>query len=239
MRVEAESIEALEALLQEKGFVQPVSRKIRSEQFAHKRRLYLRILRTVGLGGLFTTIAVSIYFWIKNLGVGVATKAVIGAFVGAGALAPVAWLILHPADSIKVAHEKTAEPVQFVQERKPALPATAALPSPHYHFGFRPVDSESVPAQVKQKVGVSLINSIRQSKGSEYAGFPDGVTIENASFMVRTAVEKMDNSYLVMIKVIDLRNSSIVYVTRETANSEEELEIACQKLANALMSSVP
>ncbi|MCP4138465.1 MAG: hypothetical protein GY754_46335 [bacterium] len=229
-------MENLEALLDKYKFSNPLPEDEKEYSLVSKKRVYKRVLKSLGIYSFFSGIIVSIYFWLRKIGVGVSVFRGIMVFIIAGAVSLCVYLVLKDYP-----REKPAEPenraelpliVQPVDKARKAEPVKKISRADTHILDIVPFYSSSVNRELVNRATGVFINRLSSRKGAAYTVARGSKDRENARYRLTGSLEKAEDSIMVYIKLVDIKSSSIIFAGKKKTDSPENLDAACLELVD-------
>jgi TolB-like protein len=60
-----------------------------------------------------------------------------------------------------------------------------------------------------------------------------------ANFILFSSIEKIENSYILTAKIVDVEKGNVVFATSENAETANSITTACERLADRVSLQVP
>jgi hypothetical protein len=224
--------------------VEPVPAAVQRHIRVNKRKQFNEIFkRTSGYSLLFVLVS-TIYFTLKRLGVAISiTKsAVILAVLSlltAGAVTVAVYWAVAGSDSrviLDKAPERAAAPagrdVGVEKEEKDLVEPAAIIED---RVGIQSFTAISMPASKASEVSDRLANSLSSLRGGErVVNLRYGRGGKKSGMMVFGTVEPAGEGYSVTVRVVNVKDSRILFYDSETAVSAQDVDGACQRLARKI-----
>ncbi len=214
----------------------PVPPEVRKYFLSRMGRVFSRVMKTTGsyspIFGFFSFL----YFLFKKLGVVIHLKMLLGiaimtALLGGG-IAGYFFLdtVKVPAQSDRTQQKIHRYPnaLAKTEESSHRVRAAAAII-------IEPLESGSVDKAVMTRLTNSLSDALNAVGGSSFSSI--AVSCQS-KYSLSGYVEKMEEKFIAFIRVVDNRNSSILFVTREKFESLDELEKGYSRFAGDIVTRV-
>jgi hypothetical protein len=215
----------LKDLLVEYKLDRPVPHDIR-EYFSNEMGpIFKKVIKRAGIIGTIYGIFLSIYFYFKKFGITVTVTKIIITFVSFVSLIVGGYLLYdYLSNAGADARYHTPGIVAKNTTVKPAVENFSFI------MGIDQFTSSTVDAATLDSAARSISKGLDEIMGphfSRYLARPG----QEGTYTLMGNIEKVENTYIVFIKVVDMKSSSILYAGKERAVSRDELEKACDRIS--------
>jgi hypothetical protein len=233
-------IRGIERMIDLAGAAQPVSRETIRLRQKRKKTLYILILKSAGVYSAISFISISLYFASRKLIAAVSLKTVISVIAAAtitsGSIYVIRAYITRPAaEEQHIATVPVAEVAPAVEKMKPTVKPAEVI---HYRIGMRDIESVSVDQNTRREIERSLLRAFTDARGAKFAASSRNVSDEQIDYALRASIEKADENYVLLIKLVDLRSSSIIFITKDVfpvkADASERYRSLAAKISDSL-----
>jgi hypothetical protein len=233
MKTNLNEISRFDKMINACHFDEAVSDEFKRFQKKRKKALYKRILVRLGKYSFYTGLAVSLFFGIKKISAVIGTKILVGSFlIAASASSVIIYTIVEKSDTPVVLNETDTIAEIIAPSPKKETKIT------HYTLGMQSFKTGSVDSETVEKVNRYMLQAMNSAKDDRYAANLSEIGEEKATYIVNQSIEKVNNSYYIQIKIIDKNTSAIMFASKGTAESENNLQETCNNIARQVISAV-
>lgn len=232
-------IKGFESLLRKYKFDDPVPRSMQERMIYAKKDIFIRVLKTIGKYTALAGLIQFFYFFLKKIGINIFTAKILMSIMTIASVSGAVYIGIKNHNIsreiakpyvIEAAPEKSSEIAKAPVSQKEAEKT-------NYRLGILPFESAGVDREKAERLTTALSKGLAGVKGSAYAKVFTGA-VKGTRYSLFGSLENIDNVYVLTIKVVDLKTSSIVMLAKKSAGSVEELEKECGSLAGGIISKI-
>ncbi len=108
-----------------------------------------------------------------------------------------------------------------------------------YRLGIADLKSETVSGVESGRIKKSLLERLVQLKGPDKIIALTANRNRTANFILFSSIEKIENSYILTAKIVDVEKGNVVFATSENAETANSITTACERLADRVSLQVP
>jgi hypothetical protein len=228
----------LEKLLADYKITETIPPEIKNYTRLRKSGQFKRIMKACGQYTLLSAAASALYFFFKKTGIGITlTKtlfaAVITASISTGSYYAVQKIYREKSrqpeekelQKTGIPAETDRGPVRETAESrgKPA-PAAQGKKAAGYILGIMPLQSDSVSEKNLQRITNSLYGQITAKRNYNFAKILSHRKITGVKYTAFGSIEKIEDYYYLVVKVMDTGTTRIVFNTSRELNSLNDAE---------------
>jgi hypothetical protein len=245
-------IEQFNSLMSKYNMTDPLPQEVKLHILLNKKRLFKKTLkRTVGYSAVFLAVA-GVFFTLKKYGIGITiVKSAIflgaAAFFSAGAVSAIVYLF---------AVQKTPD-THAIQEILDKAITQAML----YNSKLDDTDKEEGPiesaAVIEDRIGVQVFNAI-DLPSSMAVNISDRISLnlakmrgeirvvnlrlgrkgKKSGMMLFGTLEAEGDVYSITVKVVNIKDSKILFYENEKALNDQDIDGACERLSKRIFDRI-
>ncbi|MFC1670665.1 hypothetical protein ACFL20_09750 [Spirochaetota bacterium] len=213
--------------------------------------MFKRILKRAGQYSLVYGIFIALYFFLKKYGIKFTLTRLIVSLVTTAAIVTGSFYVY-----IKVIDEKTVDTTETMDLKiKKGLTKTGDKTLPKiksiekksdkktggiitYTVGIEPFISSSLDKKTLKSISSRLKSEFVRMRGLQYSKAVRKGYKKNIKYTLLGSAEKMGDTVIIFAKVIDTKNSAILFATKEKALSIKDINKACSKISRRVVSKI-
>lgn len=219
----------------------PLDRDIQKYSLRMKRKNLNAILKKLGLHSTIYSAVVITYFLFKKLGIGLSiaqsaavlfvASAVTSAAITAGGAIAVKKYVIERSAVQKLTEDKLFGGAGAVNAKLNSKHKKARNADVIDSLAFLGFTSQGIDKALIDEISGIMINQIIQTKGT-------GVVRPDANYALSGSIEKLNDIYLLSVRLIDRMNRKIVFASSGEAVTVEELKEAAKKISIELSKKI-
>ena len=208
----------------------PVPIKVQRFYSSRIRKIFKRVAIATGIYTLSFSLATFFYFLLKKLGLVFSTKFLVSFAIVAS---------IATGSTVTYIYINTQEDVEdvIITVTKSKKDKKAVIPQSLHKVAIRPFRSRTIDKELLTKTVNTLRNELSSSKGSNFSKIIWGYD-KSIRYLLSGSIEKVENSNILFIQLIDKNRSTVLYTTREAFTNDNELTSACKKISSKVISLV-
>jgi hypothetical protein len=207
-----------------------------------KKRTFIKILKREGKYSLFMFFVVSIFFWVKRVGItlSIAKSAivVITAFITFAVVISTSsfYAYNHFKQPIKqieqIKEERLTDKGDTKLEQKVSTPKKEKSEIINYQINVVPFEFEAIDSKVAQSITQKIVRELQKQKGKNAANIIDRAKKKiTTDKLLLGSIVKIDETILITVKIMDTRSSKVLLYINEEAKSDLQVNAVCKRIA--------
>jgi hypothetical protein len=232
--------EAMRGLLGRYGLAAPVPDEHKKIISGSMARVLSAVLKRGGMYSLPYGIFLALYFFLKKFGITL-TAAKTAVLVTMTASVSAGGYYIYQSDAVRgnvEVHENRAIAKAPATDGTVMKHGRVSAPVITYTLGIEPLSSSSVDRKTLGIIAEDISRRISGIRGANYTGLVPRGGSRGLRYRMLGNVEKLDDAYMIFVKVINTSDSSIIYAAKEKAGSAGEIGEACDRLAKKIAAGV-
>jgi hypothetical protein len=242
--------EILKAVIEKYELSEPVPQDVRISMIKSRKRNLILILNQDAKGGLFVSAVVSLFLWVKKLGISisiiksaiaVSMALIIGAgLITAAGLYTAGMVVNYFADEKQTIDR--IDNVSTVPEEKPVSPVVQDIL--FYSVAVSMVEMEDAPDKLISDFTTKVISELRNIKGAKaaidikkldkYHKADKILTISIIKLDEKTSSSDTGSIYRISAKIVNSNNSRVLMYSSTTAEDRNNIPDSLRKLAEKI-----
>ncbi|MCP4135739.1 MAG: hypothetical protein GY754_32525 [bacterium] len=253
------NVELVGGLVKKYRVTMPIPGEDQNDALSSKKKVYKRILITLGLYSLFAGIGIYIYFFIKKTGFNLFLAKIAASFLLVLLIMMGAYFFIDKfgVEKEMVLESRIEEQVNKPFFRKPdlkeVLVKSEAVKKIETVAGVDKKEAVAIDCRIgiKSFLGNTAGRKLRESaaqmisvelsrlKGHGYSKVLASFSNQKTEYVLTGTIEKLGDTFLLFVKIIEHDTSSIVFAAKEKIYSSGGLEDACKKIARRIAVNIP
>ena len=233
-------------LLDKYKLTDPASADTKSRLYTYKKEDLKVILKKTGkYSFIFGTIA-ALFFYLKKIGIGITVmKTTILITIGSMTLIAslstgVYYTVKHVSKTDKLQDDNK------IQEKKNSTDTDKGIKKDEkksvikgdniqFEYGVVPFSAENVSRQTADLVTNTVLSGIKSQKADSSVSMLDIKKQNIVEKMIVGSIEKLDSGYTITARLVQVKDSKILKIISENADSEGSIPSASRKISERLM----
>ena len=231
-------IERLESIMNRYKLVQPKTVDYQKKLLGRKKPVLKKILRILGIYSMFTGALIAVYFLLKKSGITAFTAKIVMAVMTAATVTTSGYFA---ASYIipKITADSTEQIITGTGLQEENATKSKDMVKPvRYTIGIRPLVSKSIDKTLLNSFNNRLIARLRSINGNHYSGIiikDQPVIMKHEMF---SSIESMGDTFILYVKVVDLKTSAIKLLIEKKSTSLAEAENEYMKISEQIAAEI-
>jgi hypothetical protein len=219
----------LESLLEKHGLRNRSLPVTSSHEHRSKKRVYARLLKTLGLYSAIQAPFLFIYFSLKKTGIatGIVKAVIIASIIGG-----ISFSIYYALHTKEVRVQKNEQTPVTENSILPKKDTADTVPVVSVDTVIKPFTGKGDTQTLASSLSAALNSSLKKIKGNQTVLLSDSAP-ETAAFMVTGSVEQLDASKVLFVKITNIRSGAIIYMSK-TPLTDNANEAVLSKIAQEI-----
>jgi hypothetical protein len=181
-----------------------------SFEHGSKKRVYRRLLKTLGLYSAIQAPFLFIYFAVKKSGI---FAGIVKALIVASIVSGISFSIYYRLHTKEEPVQKNEQAPAAESSTSPKKEKMATLSVASVDTVIKPFTGKGESQSLASLLSTTLNTSLKKIKGNQTIVLSES-TPETAVYMITGSVEQLDASKVLFVKITNIRSGAIIYISK-------------------------